>query len=100
VRAIEPLHGQEQMLKRRKMKRMENRLTAGPGTLSQALGITKDLDRTNLTGNKIWIEDHNITFSTNQIRQGTRVGVHYAGKHSKYLWRFSVKNNPWVSPAK
>ena len=54
IRAIEPVHGLEDMIKRRG-KNNHYKLTAGPGTLSQALGIQREMTGTDLLGNSIWI---------------------------------------------
>ena len=40
IRAIEPIEGIDIMLQRRKMSKLLPKLTAGPGILSQALGIS------------------------------------------------------------
>ena len=39
IRAIEPMQGIDEMLKRRKKKEFDHSLTKGPGSLSVALGI-------------------------------------------------------------
>lgn len=100
IRAVEPLEGVETMLLRRKMKALEPRITAGPGALAEALGITLSLDRENLSGTKIWIEDRGRNYSTEEIVASPRVGVHYAGEHSKLPRRYRVKGHPFTSPAK
>lgn len=97
VRAIQPLDGKEQMLARRELTDVNSSLTAGPGRLTQALGISTDYDGTNLTGNKIWIEDRNIDFSSDALTATTRVGVGYAGEDAKLPWRFYPSESKWVS---
>jgi DNA-3-methyladenine glycosylase len=44
IRAIEPLEGVEIMLRRRGLAKLARNLTAGPGVLSQALGLTPALN--------------------------------------------------------
>lgn len=95
VRAIEPVDGIEIMAERRNMSKILPRLTNGPGKLTQALGINTAMTGTDLTGNKIWIENNNGP--TPQIVASARIGVDYAGEHAKRSWRFSVKDNKWVS---
>ncbi|MEL6538426.1 MAG: DNA-3-methyladenine glycosylase [Bacteroidota bacterium] len=100
IRAVEPLEGESDMLLRRKMHRMEHRLTAGPGSAAKALGITKQLNGTDLTGNTIWLEDHNLSVPETQILASPRVGIDYAEEDALLPWRFRIKDNPWTSKAK
>lgn len=97
IRAIEPAEGIEQILKRRNKKEMKRDLCAGPGSTSQALGITTRYTGLDLLGNAIWVEDRGITLSKDTIHSSKRIGVDYAGEHAERLWRFTVKGNPWVS---
>ncbi len=92
IRAIAPLDGIETMLERRELKAKKPNLSAGPGTLSKALGI--DTSHTNHSvsdaNSLIWIEDHNIEVSEQQIIASPRVGVDYAGDHALWPWRFRL----------
>jgi DNA-3-methyladenine glycosylase len=99
IRAVEPTHGVASMLKRRKMESPERRLTAGPGVLSEALGITTGHNGTDLTGDRIWIETRGPQTRAREIIASSRVGVGYAGPDSKKPWRFRMRNNPWTSLA-
>lgn len=100
IRAIEPKEGIDVILKRRKAKKLESKISAGPGALTQALGITLKHDRLDLCGEKIWIEDRGIKIRKTNILESPRVGVHYAGEDAKLNWRFRVKDSLWTSPAK
>jgi len=100
VRAVEPLEGQEIMLERRGMSNIEPRLTAGPGALAQALGITTALDGSLLTSKTVWLEDRNIQIAKKDIVASPRVGIDYAQEHRDLPWRFRIKDNPWTSKAK
>ena len=100
IRAIEPTEGIPLMLRRRNLKQNGPKLTAGPGSLTKALGITVRHDKTDLCGEKIWLEDRGIKIPSAKIETGPRVGVAYAKEHAKLPWRFKIKNNPWVSMAK
>ena len=97
IRAIEPTNGISIMCKRRNMKEKSYNLTNGPGKLSQALGITKKLNRQSLHGDDIWLEDIKISFKNNNILSSPRIGVDYAGTDAKLPYRFYIKNNKWVS---
>src|SRR5205814_1066377 len=91
IRAIKPTHGVDTMLKRRKMKEVKRNLAAGPGTVSEALGIHYSDTGTSLSGNKIWIEDKGFSVDKSKIISGKRVGVEYAGKDAELHYRFILK---------
>jgi DNA-3-methyladenine glycosylase len=97
IRAIKPQEGKQLMLQRRDLDKITPALTAGPGRLTQALGITTDYDGVDLTQNTIWIEDQGISFSEDELVATTRVGVSYAGEDANLPWRFYPKNNHWIS---
>ena len=99
IRAIQPRDGIEIMLQRRNKKKVNQSLTAGPGSLTRALGITVKNSGTLLMDNLIWLEDQNINYTNQDILATPRVGVQYAGKDAQNPWRFQVENSPWVSPA-
>lgn len=97
VRAIEPVDGVDYMLERRDSNHIAPALTAGPGRLTQSLGITTDYYGTDLTGSTIWIEDRGNTIGENDIQSSPRIGVDYAGEDAKRPWRFYLKDSKWVS---
>ena len=101
IRAIEPIEGMDIMLKRRNMKKLLPKLTAGPGILSQALGISINNSGVSLLNNSIWIEksDNNYPFGDFKIISSPRVGCQYAGEDAKNTWRFKIEGNSWVSSA-
>jgi DNA-3-methyladenine glycosylase len=101
IRAIEPLEGIDVMLRRRGLAKVARNLTAGPGVLSQALGLTPALNGEPLTGPRIWLEDASENISEENIVASSRVGLEYAGDEAVALpWRFRVKDSKWTSPAK
>lgn len=100
IRAIEPIEGIETMLKRRNKTKIDHSLTSGPGTLSIALGITKNLNGALLNGPEIWIEDRNISIESDKILASPRVGIDYAEEDAKLPWRFRINNHPYTSRAK
>ena len=101
IRSVQPLDGIDIMLQRRNLKNISNRLTAGPGILSQAMGISVHISGQSLLDKQIWIEnrEHNNTLKNFKIISSPRVGIQYAGKDVSNPWRFHVENSPWVSPA-
>lgn len=100
VRAIEPLEGVEYMLERRGKKTVDHTLTAGPGSLSQALGIHYTESGLSLHGDRIWIEDRGFAVPTSRITASPRVGVGYAKEDALLPYRFRIRDNPWTSKAK
>ncbi len=90
VRAGQPLAGVDEMLVRRRKPRIDDKLMGGPGTMSQALGITTALTGTSLLGNTVWIEEGSFDVDPAAIRVGPRVGIDYAGKDAKLPYRFRL----------
>lgn len=96
IRAVEPLEGVDIMLMRRNKPKLTPQLTAGPGAMSQALGI--NTGHTGLSLNThIIIEDRGIKIKPREIIAGTRVGVAYAEEDAYMPYRFWIKGNPYVS---
>jgi DNA-3-methyladenine glycosylase len=95
VRALEPVEGLEIMRRRRK-GRSEYELTSGPGRLCIAMGIDRRLDKADLLGNRVWIEE-GVSISPREIARGPRIGIDYAEQWVTKPWRFWVKDNPFVS---
>lgn len=88
------------MLRRRNLTIPSPKLTAGPGLLTQALGITPVLTGTDLQGDVLWLEDHGENIPEEQVRRSPRVGLAYAGPEAAGLpWRFRIIGNPWTSKA-
>ena len=101
IRAMEPLAGTDVMLRRRGLAQVARNLTAGPGVLSQALGLTPALNGEPLTGPRIWIEDAGEVIALDNVLVSSRVGLEYAGPEAVALpWRFRLKDSKWTSPAK
>ena len=100
IRGVEPLEGVEQMARRRKVSSQEFRLTAGPGALTQALGVRIEWDGCDLVSGPIRIEDDGMRSPKVKIEESWRVGVSSAGPAARFPWRFWIQGNPWVSRAK
>ena len=90
VRAGVALLGAKTMLLRRGKPAVDKTLLAGPGALAQALAISTDMTGTDLTGDRIWIEDHGIEMGEESIRVTPRIGVDYAGEDALRPYRFVV----------
>ncbi|GAA3949099.1 DNA-3-methyladenine glycosylase [Hymenobacter algoricola] len=100
IRGLEPTEGVAEMLLRRGLPAPARNLTAGPGLLTQALGITTKHYGTDVSGDLIWIEDHAERMPDERLVASPRVGIDYAGLDAALPWRFRLKGSPWVSPAK
>ncbi len=95
VRALQPVEGIENMRDRRQTHSDRN-LTSGPGKLCIAMGIDRKLDREDLLGERVWIEEGEKIPPT-RIATGPRVGIDYAEEWIEKPWRFWLKDNPFVS---
>ncbi|GAA5521957.1 DNA-3-methyladenine glycosylase [Aliifodinibius salicampi] len=97
IRAIKPIEGIDTMLDRRNFDTLKPALTAGPGRLTQALGITIDYDAQSLNTDIIWIENRNNRIKPDHISSGPRIGVDYAEEDAELPWRFFLSESSWVS---
>jgi DNA-3-methyladenine glycosylase len=95
VRALQPVEGIETMRIRRHGQPDRN-LTNGPGKLCIALGIDRQLDRADLLGDRVWLENYEKV-PTSGIAKGSRVGIDYAEDWIEKPWRFWIRDNPFVS---
>jgi len=98
VRALEPLGGIPEMMRRRGEKVKINHLTSGPGKLTKSMGIDRSLNGKLLSDGEIWIEDGKKV-PASQVEAGKRIGIEYAGEDALLPWRFTVRGNPWISRA-
>ncbi|GGA93688.1 DNA-3-methyladenine glycosylase [Mucilaginibacter rubeus] len=97
IRAIQPTDGLEAMQIRRNMPVLKPTITAGPGSVAKALGISRNINAFSLQGDTIWLEDRGLHFPDNQIKAGPRIGVAYAAEDALLPYRFYVKGNIYVS---
>jgi DNA-3-methyladenine glycosylase len=91
IRAGKTLQGTGLMQKRRNKPQADKTLLAGPGSLSQALGITTDLTGTSLLGNTIWIEEQGFEVTKADIEISPRVGIDYAEEDVSRPYRFILQ---------
>ena len=96
IRAVEPLFGEELMLKRRNLEVIDEKLTSGPGNMAKAMGITNVHNGLDLLGETIWIEQA-IPVEERFIVKATRIGVQYAGEDAQLPWRFYDSRSKFVS---
>lgn len=104
VRALAPFHGEAEMRARRgRPHDAAERLAAGPGRLSEAFGIGRELDGLDLTVEGVlWLAPRPPLLAralrAAGVAVGPRVGVAYAGPvWSGRPWRFGWKGHPSLS---
>lgn len=95
IRAVEPLENIEYMKQLRNVKKDED-ISNGPGKLTKALAIDKNLNTLDITKSaEIWLEDDNYTITN--IIETKRIGIDYAEEYKDKLWRFYISENRYVS---
>ena len=97
IRALEPIKGLSEMQIRRGKLQNQFHLTSGPGKLSKALGIDRSMNGKSLLDNELWIEDVGRKIASVNIEASLRIGIDYAEEDAKLPWRFTIRNNAWVS---
>lgn len=97
IRSINPTDGVDVMMSRRSMAAIKPNITAGPGSVAKALGISRRVNGVSLQSSTIWIEDRGLTFPIDSIASVPRIGVSYAGEDALLPYRFYIKGNIFVS---
>ncbi|MBT9281979.1 MAG: DNA-3-methyladenine glycosylase [Hydrogenibacillus schlegelii] len=96
IRAVEPIFGEALMRRRRNDPPERTRLTAGPGRLTQALGITTAHYGLPLFAPPLYIAAGEPV-PPERIARGPRIGIDYAEEARHYPWRFWIDGHPFVS---
>lgn len=96
IRALEPMEGVTIMQERIGVPHPK-RITSGPGKLTRALGIDRSHNGVTLRSRQVWLADVGYKVSKKEIVAGPRIGIDYAGKDAQLPWRFTLKDNAWVS---
>ncbi len=95
LRALEPTGGVETMSKRRHTDRLAN-LCSGPGKLTAALGVTREL-----YGARVYDGDSKLFVESGEggvpVETSKRVGIDYAGEAKDWPWRFTLSGSKYVS---
>lgn len=92
IRAIEPVKGLQAM-RRLRPNVSDSNLTNGPGKLTKALGIDRELNEVDMTKpGQLFIADSDET--NFKIAKSARVGI---SSGTDLLWRFHILGNPCVS---
>lgn len=92
IRALEPIEGIEIMMGNRDKHRLED-LCSGPGKLTQAMGVGRDLNSEDLLGDRLYVLDDGM--DVGPIVSRPRIGIREAADE---LWRFYPERfRRWVS---
>lgn len=101
IRAIEPLEGVEDMIRRRALDRRSGRepsrrdVARGPGRLAAALGVDRSLDGARLARSSgLWIEEGE---APRRILALPRVGLGEVGAWARRRWRSLDADSPFIS---
>jgi len=97
IRALEPIEGIEEMLKRTGKKVLDHTLTKGPGNLAKALGLTKAQSGLQFGHAEIDIYDDGYKIKEEEIGVSKRIGIDSAGDDALLPYRFYIRGNKFVS---
>ena len=92
LRALEPLAGLD-IMRQRRGGVPDRELCSGPGKLSQALGITRDLDDSRTLGSRVVVWRPN-SIEDIAIAATPRIGI---TKAADWPLRFCLAGSPWTS---
>lgn len=95
IRALEPLEGIDLMKKRRNMEKLKT-LCNGPGKLCIAMNITKKENGLSLISSPLYLEEPEKEVSFD-IMAAKRINIDYAEEAKDFLWRFYIKDTPYLS---
>jgi DNA-3-methyladenine glycosylase len=90
IRALEPVYGLEVMRARRNVGD-DRQLCAGPGRLSEALGIGPDLDGAAIGGGRLEVRE---AIGEYRVVTGTRIGI---SRGVEEPWRYAADGSVYVS---
>ncbi|MHA1594095.1 MAG: DNA-3-methyladenine glycosylase [Candidatus Baldrarchaeia archaeon] len=93
IRALEPINGVNVMMRYRKVRRLVD-LTNGPGKLTEAMNITRELNGVDMTRRGPLYVVKPERKESFEIGRSGRIGVRAA---KDWPWRFFIKGNPYVS---
>ena len=94
IRGILPVEGEIEMLLRRGKSNPSKSLGIGPGSMSQAMGITTLQNKVPLLDTNLFLSDDGKHYSESEIRSAPRVGIPYAGDWMHKPWRFLGPEHP------
>ena len=92
LRALQPIDGLE-VMRRRRGGVPDRELCSGPGKLCQALGITRDLDRSRMSGSPVIVRPPDRK-EASRVVVSPRIGI---TKAVDWPLRFHLAGSPWLS---
>ena len=93
IRALEPIKGFNKNLSEKEIKNLAN----GPGKLCRSMKLDKSFYGEDVVkSKKIWLEVK-TKIKPSQIIFKKRIGIDYAKEWADKLWRFYIKDNPFIS---
>ena len=102
IRGVEPLNEFDNISLNRFGKTFDDlstyqkkNLTNGPGKLTKALNIDKNLNGKDLFGNELYLEEDDDRIF--DVIVDKRIGIDSAKEAIDYPYRFYIKDNPYVS---
>jgi DNA-3-methyladenine glycosylase len=96
IRALEPMSGVDGMWKRRPAAKKLQDLASGPGRLTRAMGISRELNGSSLTDGPLQVR-RVLNEEVFQIQSSPRIGI---SKCAELPLRFFIGGNPCVSRLK
>ena len=94
IRGVQPVDHKDIMLTNRTVDDIN--LSNGPGKLTKAMGITRELDGTMINEGKLLIDEQRSKIPQ-KICSSSRIGIPNKGKWTDEPLRFYVEGNPYVS---
>ncbi len=91
IRGAEPIEGTK-LMRNNYPNAKNSKYTNGPGKLCKALGLTREKNGLDLTGNSLYLE--NRGYKVNRIKKTARIGIKNGTKRN---WRFLDSDSEWVS---
>lgn len=93
IRGILPLQGVEAMKLRSGKPKISESDGIGPGKVARLLGIAVrhsglDMCDEAVSGDRVWVQDEDITVPVDEIVSGPRIGIDYAGEDALLPYRF------------
>ena len=95
IRALEPIEGIDMMKLNRNTDKLY-KLCSGPGKLCAAMSIDRANYGMDLCGNQLYLETSKLQEDI-EIVATKRINIDYAGEAKDYLWRYTIKDNKFVS---
>lgn len=99
IRAVEPVKGIDLIQNNRKIK--SNKiydLTNGPGKLTQGLAIDMTFNQKDIVDHdELYIRERSSRIKEKDIIKSPRINIDYAEEYKDQHWRYSLKDNPFVS---